>query len=156
VDDGSENVEIDRLPDVIVRTELSPPELMFLASLSGHEHERHASKARGDIDQPLQYFESGHDRQVHIEQHEIGVFFEDCDKPFLTVVGSTRLETAVAEFFDDCRGGLAVGLDTQNLLHARSCHAPPQMTSHRDAARHDIVIQESPAMNCEKSLPCAV
>src|SRR5215813_5985045 len=54
VDDGSENVEIDRLPDVIVRTELSPLELIFSAGLSGHEHKRHASEARGDVDQSLQ------------------------------------------------------------------------------------------------------
>src|SRR5215831_10878717 len=81
VDDGSENVEIDRLPDVIVRTELSPLELIFSAGLSGHEHKRHASEARGDIDQSLQYFESRHDRQIDIAQYEVGLFFQDCDKP---------------------------------------------------------------------------
>ena len=151
VDDGSENVEIDRLPDVIVRTELSPLELIFSAGLSGHEHKRHASEARGDVDQSLRYFESRHDRQIDIAQYEVGLFFQDCDKPFLTVVGSTRLETAVAEFFGDCRSSLAVGFDAQNFLLAGLCHAPPRMTSHRDAARHDIVIQEWSAMNCEKS-----
>src|SRR5262249_25754157 len=77
-------------------------------------------------------------------------FFEDCDKPFLTVVGSTRLETAVAEFFGDCRGGLAVGRDAQNFLLTRSCHAPPRMTSRRSPGAI-LFIQHSSAMNCEKS-----
>src|SRR5262249_29042177 len=103
---------------------------MFSAGLSRHEDEGHASKSRRDVDQMLQYFEPRHDRQVDIAQYEIGFFFEDGEKTFLTIVRSTQVETAVAEFCSDCRSGLAVGFDAQNFLHARSCHASPQMRLH--------------------------
>ncbi len=113
-DDGREQVEVDRLGDVVVGAEAPSLELAVAIGERRQEHERHAREARRQRDQALEQLEPGHQRHVDVAEHEIGRVLQDRGQACVPVIGDAERVAALDQLLDDQRGGLAIVLDAQD------------------------------------------
>ncbi len=116
-----QQLEIDWLGQVRVRSFLQAHQNIFPAAQRGKEYEWHFGEQDVFFTYLLQQFVTVFRRHVDVTEHEIGLVFEDHLKAFTATTGFKDLIVSLLQLFDDILADIFVVFDTQNLGHGVRC-----------------------------------